>query len=30
LMCDQHGRVSDGQSEKLAAVDVWMAEWEQV
>ena len=30
LMSDQHGRISDGQAEKLAAVDVWMKEWETV
>ena len=30
LMSDQHGRISDGQTEKLAAVDVWMKEWETV
>jgi hypothetical protein len=30
LLSDQHGRISDGQAEKLAAVDVWMKEWEQV
>lgn len=30
LLSDQHGRISDGQAEKLAAVDVWMAEWEAV
>ena len=30
MMCDQHGRNSDGQAEKLAAVDVWMKEWETV
>lgn len=27
MMCDQHGRISDGQAEKLAAVDAWMEEW---
>lgn len=30
LLSDQHGRISDGQAEKLAAVDVWMKEWETV
>lgn len=30
LMSDQHGRTSDGQAEKLAAVDVWMKEWSAV
>lgn len=30
LLCDQHGRISDGQAEKLAAVDAWMKEWEQI
>lgn len=30
LLSDQHGRISDGQAEKLAAVDAWMKEWEQV
>lgn len=30
LMSDQHGRSSDDQAEKLAAVDVWMTEWEKV
>jgi hypothetical protein len=30
LLSDQHGRNSDGQAEKLAEVDVWMKEWEQV
>lgn len=30
LLSDQHGRTSDGQAEKLAAVDVWMTEWEKV
>jgi hypothetical protein len=30
LMSDQNGRISDGQAEKLAAVDVWMKEWEKV
>ena len=30
LLSDQHGRISDGQAEKLAAVDVWMKEWDQV
>jgi len=30
LLSDQHGRISDGQAEKLAAVDVWMNEWESV
>lgn len=30
LICDQYGRISDGQAEKLAAVDVWMKDWEQV
>ena len=30
LLSDQHGRISDGQAEKLAAVDVWMKNWEKV
>lgn len=30
LLSDQHGRISDGQVEKLAAVDVWMQQWEMV
>lgn len=30
LMSDQHGRISDGQAEKLANVAVWMKEWEAV
>lgn len=30
LLSDQHGRISDGQAEKLVAVDIWMKEWEQV
>lgn len=30
LMSDQHGRISDGQAEKLAAVDQWMKDWEKV
>lgn len=30
LMADQHGRVSDDQSSKLAAVDAWMVEWDKV
>lgn len=30
LLSDQHGRISDGQAEKLAAVEVWMNEWENV
>ena len=30
LLCDQHGRFSDDQAVKLAAVDVWMKEWELV
>ena len=30
LLSDQHGRISDGQAEKLAAVEVWMNEWEKV
>lgn len=30
LLCDQHGRISDNQEEKLAAVAVWMDEWEKV
>lgn len=28
LLSDQHGRNSDNQAEKLAAVDVWMKDWE--
>ncbi len=28
LLSDQHGRISDDQVTKLAAVDVWMKEWE--
>jgi hypothetical protein len=30
LLSDQHGRISDAQAEKLAAVDAWMTEWEKV
>lgn len=30
LHCDQHGRISDNQQEKLAAVATWMNEWETV
>lgn len=30
LLSDQHGRNSDNQAEKLAAVDVWMNDWEQL
>lgn len=30
LMCDQHGRISDDQETKLAAVDKWMEEWRLV
>lgn len=30
LLSDQHGRISDDQPEKLAAVDKWMAEWVDV
>lgn len=30
LLCDQHGRISDNQEEKLAAVAAWMDEWETV
>ena len=30
LLSDQHGRISDGQAEKLATVDAWMTEWEKV
>ena len=30
LLSDQHGRISDGQAEKLAKVDEWMKEWELV
>lgn len=30
LLCDQHGRISDNQQEKLAAVAAWMDEWETV
>jgi hypothetical protein len=30
LLSDQHGRISDGQVEKLAAVEVWMKDWETV
>lgn len=30
LLSDQHGRISDGQAEKLAAVEVWMEEWQKV
>jgi hypothetical protein len=30
LLSDQHGRISDGQAEKLKAVDDWMRGWEQV
>jgi hypothetical protein len=30
LMSDQHGRISDGQAEKLAAVDEWMEAWKKV
>ena len=30
LMSDQHGRISDGQAEKLAVVDQWMHEWKLV
>ena len=30
IMCDQNGRISDGQAEKLAAVDVWMTEWKEL
>ncbi len=29
LCCDQHGRISDNQEEKLAAVAAWMEEWEE-
>lgn len=28
LLSDQHGRTSDDQATKLAAVDVWMKDWE--
>lgn len=30
LLSDQHGRISDGQAEKLERVDEWMKEWELV
>jgi hypothetical protein len=30
LLSDQHGRISDDQNEKLAAVDVWMNDWEKI
>jgi hypothetical protein len=30
LLSDQHGRFSDDQAVKLAAVDVWIKEWEHV
>jgi hypothetical protein len=30
LLSDQHGRISDDQATKLAAVDVWMNEWEDL
>lgn len=30
LLSDQNGRISDDQESKLAAVDVWMKEWEVV
>jgi hypothetical protein len=30
LMSDQHGRVSDNQVEKLATVDNWIKEWQQL
>lgn len=30
LLCDQHGRISDDQHVKLAAVDVWMNEWKEL
>lgn len=30
LLCDQHGRISDNQHEKLAAVAEWMDNWEKV
>lgn len=30
LLSDQHGRISDGQAEKLATVDAWLKEWETV
>ncbi len=30
LLSDQHGRISDGQAEKLTAVDQWMKDWEKV
>jgi hypothetical protein len=30
LMSDQHGRISDDQATKLAAVDQWMKEWKEV
>lgn len=30
LLADQHGRISDDQVTKLAAVDEWIKEWEKV
>lgn len=30
LLSDQHGRISDGQAEKLANVKEWMGQWETV
>lgn len=30
LLSDQHGRISDGQAEKLEKVDLWMKEWELI
>lgn len=30
LLSDQHGRISDDQATKLAAVDVWMNEWREL
>ena len=28
LLSDQHGRISDNQSENLLSVDSWMKKWE--
>lgn len=30
LLSDQHGRISDDQATKLAAVDAWLKEWESI
>jgi hypothetical protein len=30
LWCDQHGRISDDQEQKLAAVNVWLEEWRKL